>query len=75
MGKILNKPILEQMYEYKKEDFQKEIYNNCEKIKDIETSVYDLEESFTKFLKEVIKDEYNYNKAIEKLRKCENGLC
>ena len=71
LEKLLDKPILEQMYEFRKESFQQRVYDNCQEIKDIESNVYDFEEKFTKFLKRVIKDKNNYNKAMEKLRNYE----
>ena len=71
LEKLLDKPILEQMYEFRKESFQQRVFDNCQEIKDIESNVYDFEEKFTKFLKSVIKDKDNYNKAMEKLRNYE----
>lgn len=72
LEKLLDKPILEQMYGFRKESFQQRVYENCQEIKDIESNVYDLKENFTKFLREVIKDKENYKNAIDKFKEYTN---
>lgn len=65
MEELFNKPILDQMYEFRKEDFEQAVYDNNPELKEIETTLYDVAEDFNVFLKKVIPNQENYNKAIK----------
>lgn len=71
MEELFNKPILDQMYEFRKEDFEQSIYNNNAEIKEIESKVYEVSEEFNNFLKKVISDPKDYDVALEKFRNYE----
>ncbi len=65
MEELFNKPILDQMYEFRKEDFEQAVYDNNPELKEIETTLYDVAEDFNVFLKKVIPNQEDYNKAIK----------
>lgn len=71
MEELFNKPILDQMYEFRKEDFEQSIYDNNAEIKEIENKVYDVSEEFNNFLKKVIPDSKDYHVALEMYRNYE----
>lgn len=71
MKELFNKPILDQMYEFRKEDFEQSIYDNNAEIKEIENKVYDVSEEFNNFLKKVISDPKDYHIALEMFRNYE----
>lgn len=71
MEELFNKPILDQMYEFRKEDFEQSIYDNNAEIKEIENKVYDVSEEFNNFLKKVISDPKDYHIALEMFRNYE----
>ncbi len=71
MEELFNKPILDQMYEFRKEDFEQSIYDNNAKIKEIENKVYDVSEEFNNFLKKVIPNPKDYHVALEMFRNYE----
>ena len=54
MEKIFDKPILEQMYLFRKEDFEQTTYDNNKEIQEIESEVYNINEKLIILLKEVI---------------------
>ena len=54
MKELFYKPILDQMYESRKEDFEQTVYDNNSKIKEIEFKVCELSENFINFLKDII---------------------
>lgn len=64
MKELFNKPILDQMYEFRKEDFEQAVYDNNPELKEIETTLYDVAEDFNVFLKKVIPNQEDYDKAI-----------
>ena len=72
MEDLLNKPILNQMYEYRKEDFEKSVYDSEKEIRDIESNVCDLEQELINFLKKVIQNKKDYDTAIEIFKKYDN---
>ncbi len=72
MEELLNKPILNQMYEYRKEDFEKCVYDSEKEIKDIESNVCDLEQELINFLEKVIQNKKDYDTAIEIFKKYDN---
>ena len=51
MKEIFNKPILEQLYELRKEDFEQEIYDKDKKIQDIEMTGYQLNEEIISLIR------------------------
>lgn len=71
MEELFNKPILDQMYEFRKEDFEQRIYDNNAEIKKIENKVYDVSEEFNNFLKKVIPNPKDYHVALEMFRNYE----
>lgn len=71
MEELFNKPILDQMYEFRKEDFEQSIYDNNAEIKEIENKVYDISEEFNNFLKKVITNPKDYHVALEMFRNYE----
>ena len=72
MEDLLNKPILNQMYEYRKEDFEKSVYDSEKEIRDIESNVCDLEQELINFLEKVIQNKKDYDTAIEIFKKYDN---
>lgn len=72
MEELLNKPILNQMYEYRKEDFEKSVYDSEKEIRDIESNVCDLEQELINFLEKVIQNKKDYDTAIEIFKKYDN---
>jgi len=71
MENIFEKPILDQMYEFRKEDFELVIYNDQDEIKKIEEEVCDIGDEMLEFLKSVISDKEIHKKALEFLRRYE----
>ena len=65
MNELFNKPILDQMYEFRKEDFEQTVYDNNSKIKEIEFKVCELSENFINFLKDIIPIQNDYKKAVK----------
>lgn len=71
MEELFNKPILDQMYEFRKEDFEQSIYDNNTEIKEIENKVYDVSAEFNNFLKNVIFNPKDYHVTLEMFRNYE----
>lgn len=71
MEELFNKPVLDQMYDFRKEDFEQTIYDNNAEIKEIESKVYEVSEKFNNFLKNVISDPKDYDVALEMFRNYE----
>lgn len=67
MEELFNKPILDQMYDFRKDDFEQTIYDTNTEIKEIEDKVCDLSEDFRNFLKKVITNPKDYEVALKKL--------
>ncbi len=67
MEELFNKPILDQMYDFRKDDFEQTIYDTNTEIKEIEDKVCDLSEDFRNFLKKVITNPKDYEIALKKL--------
>lgn len=65
MEELFNKPILEQMYEFRKKEFEQNVYDKNEEIRSIQNKKCEIGKAFTEFLKEVITDEKNYNKLLK----------
>lgn len=65
MEELFNKPILDQMYDFRKDDFEQTIYDSNAEIKKIENKVCDLSGNFNNFLQKVIPNAKDYKKAME----------
>lgn len=65
MKGLFNKPILDQMYEFRKEDFEQEVYNTNSELKEIESVLYDFAEDFSMFLKKIIPNQKDYEQAVK----------
>lgn len=63
MEKLFNEPILDQMYEFRKETFEQFAYSNNKKIKDGELHICELSENFIGYLERVISDKEQLAKA------------
>lgn len=71
MESIFNKPILEQMYEFRMEDFEQEIYKKNDEIREIEGKICELGDKFLDILKTALPNEEDYQKALELMREYE----
>lgn len=63
MEKLFNEPILDQMYEFRKETFEQFAYSNNKKIKDGELHICELSENFIGYLERIISDKEQLAKA------------
>lgn len=63
MEKLFNEPILDQMYEFRKEDFEQFVYDNSEKIREGELHVCELSENFINYLEKIISDKEELSKV------------
>lgn len=66
---LFNEPVLDQMYEYRKDDFEQTVYDTNTEIQDIECKISDLAEDFIDYLKKVISDEKQAKMAVKKFEK------
>lgn len=71
MEDIFDKPILDQLFEFRKEEFEQAIYDKRDEIKEIEGEVCDIGDEFMAFLKKVIPNDKDYKKAFDFIRKYE----
>lgn len=71
MESIFNKPILDQMYEFRMEDFEQEIYRKNDEIREIEGKICELGDEFLEILKNALPNEEDYQKALELMREYE----
>lgn len=71
MESIFNKPILDQMYEFRMEDFEQEIYKKNDEIREIEGKICELGDKFLEILKKALPNEEEYQKALELMREYE----
>ena len=71
MEDIFDKPILDQLFEFRKEEFEQAIYDKQDEIKKIEGEVCDIGDEFMAFLKKVIPNDKDYQKAFDFIRKYE----
>ena len=67
MKELFNKPILDQMYEFRKDYFEQYVYENNKKIRDIESKVCGISENLIMFLKQNIQNKKDCEKAIKML--------
>lgn len=63
---ILEMPILEQMFYFRKEDFEQAIYEKESEIREIEDKVFNYNEELMELLKEIIPNKEDLEK-IEKM--------
>ena len=73
MKQIFNKSILEQLYAFKKDDFEQDVYNNSE-VKELELKMTELSENFVSYLKKVISNEDELNEVLKLFRNYESEL-
>ena len=59
MEKLFDKPILEQLFKFRKEYFERRIYDSNAEIKQIEQEVVNAQEEMDKLIRSIIKDEEN----------------
>ncbi|MBQ9298825.1 MAG: hypothetical protein IJ223_07395 [Clostridia bacterium] len=71
MEDLLNKPILDQLYEFRKEEFEQSIYESNDEIREIEDKVCELAEDLITAIKESIPNEKDLKKAENIFRKYE----
>ena len=72
MKQIFNKSILEQLYTFRKEDFEQDVYNNNREVKELELKMTELSENFVSYLKKVISNEDDLNKVLKLFRNYES---
>ena len=65
MKKIFDEPILDQMYEFRKDEFEQAVYEENKEIKDIELDILDKADNFIEYLKKIIPVSENLEKAVE----------
>lgn len=70
MKELFKKPIFEQLYDFRKEDFEQSTYEKDSELRKIENNVLEKEDTMTEYLKELISKE-NYSKIISMLRDIE----
>lgn len=71
MEELFNKPILDQMYEFRKDYFEQYVYDNSEEIRNLEHKVCDMSENIMNYLKKIILNEKELKKVIEMLNNYE----
>lgn len=64
MEDLFNKPILDQMYYLRKEDFEKNVYKQNKEIQEIEQKIGELSKKFTAFLKKSIPNQKEFEEAL-----------
>lgn len=65
MEELFNKPILDQMYEFRKKEFEQSVYDKNEEIRNIQHKKCEIGKAFTEFLKDVITDGKKYDKLLK----------
>ena len=71
MKEIFNKPILDQLYAFRKESFEQDLYNENGEIKKLELEITDLSEGFVNHLKNIITDENELKNTLKLFRNYE----
>lgn len=71
MKEIFNKPVLDQLYSFRKEEFEQNLYNEDEQIKKLELEITDLSEGFVNHLKNIITDENELKNVLKLFRNYE----
>ena len=72
MKEIFNKPVLDQLYTFRKEEFEQNLYNEDEQIKKLELEITDLSEGFVNHLKNIITDENELKNVLKLFRNYES---
>lgn len=72
MKQIFNKSILEQLYAFRKEDFEQDVYNNNSEVKELELKMTELSENFVSYLKKAISNEDELNEVLKLFRNYES---
>lgn len=75
MEDLFNKPILDQMYEFRKEFFEQKLYDENPDVKKIEHELCDIFDELDNYLKKIIKNEKDYNKVSELIKKYDFKQC
>ena len=75
MEELFSKPILDQMYEFRREDYDDFMYKNNTYIKEKASKAGKLLEKLFDFLKEVIPNEKDFNKADEIFTSFDEETC
>ena len=75
MEELFSKPILDQMYEFRREDYDDFMYKNNTYIKEKASKAGRLLEKLFDFLKEVIPNEKDFNKADEIFTSFDEETC
>lgn len=70
MKELFKKPIFEQLYDFRKEDFEQSTYEKDSELRKIENNVLEKEDTMTEYLKKLISEE-NHSKIISMLRDIE----
>ena len=65
MKKLFEEPILDQMYEFRKDEFEQAIYEENKEIKDIELDILEKADNFIEYLKKIIPVSENIETAVE----------
>ena len=71
MKEIFNKPVLDQLYSFRKEEFEQNLYNEDEQIKKLELEITDLSEGFVNHLKNIITEENDLKNVLKLFRNYE----
>ena len=71
MKEIFNKTILDQLYAFRKEEFEKTVYEENNELKEIELKMSELSENFINHLKKVIPNENDLDEALKQFRRYE----
>ncbi len=71
MKEIFNKTILDQLYAFRKEEFEKTVYEENNELKEIELKMSELSENFINHLKKVIPNENDLDEALKQFRNYE----
>ena len=71
MKEIFNKPVLDQLYSFRKEEFEQNLYNEDEQIKKLELEITDLSEGFVNHLKNTITNENELKNVLKLFRNYE----
>lgn len=70
MKEIFNKPVLDQLYSFRKEEFEQNLYNEDEQIKKLELEITDLSEGFVNYKCQYMNEQKIKNKNVQKCELC-----
>ena len=66
MKNLFEEPVLDQMYEFRKDDFEQEVYDNNKEIQNIELQHSELAENLIQLIRDTIKDEERAEIIVKK---------